>query len=249
MDELLCNLCVSEPPVRQHSLCRQHFFPFRTPGFALTLEIYALYIPPCQSPCVGRAAQPSLKWYRIKRFILQMWGNRRGWRDGYPVKLSQANTESVGSVQRQFMKGIQAFMLQLLWHFHLKVQRCVVSPLQFFHIISNNNSSLNVQWQWTNQRWETSIHYVLCLLLKTYANTHSSWNEFIITRCDVTKGTDSKPLPHSIWRPCLLGPVSFWTWKAQQDVTISFITDCCKQRAYYPVDQTFFFFLNIQTFF
>lgn len=89
MDELLCNLCVSEPPVRLHSLCRQHFFPFRTPGFALTLEIYALYILPCQSPCAGRAAQPSLKRCRIKRFILQMWGNRRG--DGYPVKLSQVS--------------------------------------------------------------------------------------------------------------------------------------------------------------
>lgn len=50
----------------------------------------------------------------LKGLYCRCGGTGGGWRDGYPVKLSQANTESVGSVQRQFMKGIQAVMLQLL---------------------------------------------------------------------------------------------------------------------------------------
>lgn len=64
MDEALCNVCVRASGAAAFSMQTAFLSVSHSqlPGFALTQEIYTLYIPPCQSQLgEGRAAQPSLK--------------------------------------------------------------------------------------------------------------------------------------------------------------------------------------------
>lgn len=177
MDELLCNLCVRASSAAAFSM--QTAFLFRFALSALRwLWKYIHYTFRRVSQCAGRAAQPSLKWCRIKRFILQMWAGG-SWGTG------ALSSESFGGKyrvsRRRFIKGVQPFYVTLPMTFSSK------SPTLWdtlsFSIFS---TTIEISMLSDSKLWKKPPSAP-----SWFAIENVCWREYVIpTGSDVTRGTD-----------------------------------------------------------